>query len=65
MDISEKNHCPYDDPDCLNCPFDECIVSDADIVRQDAFRRKKKGRKKLTTFARGSHVVKQRTKKAV
>lgn len=27
-------NCPYDDPDCFQCPFDECVASGKDISRQ-------------------------------
>lgn len=26
--------CEFDNPDCLNCPYDECTATDSDIQRQ-------------------------------
>ncbi len=42
MGIRERHNCPYDDPDCFNCPFEECTVTDADLKRQIAFNAQKK-----------------------
>ena len=33
-------HCLTDNPDCLNCPYPDCIATAKDISRQEAHKRK-------------------------
>ena len=34
MDI----HCEFINPDCMNCPYEDCIATTEDIFRQNSFR---------------------------
>lgn len=31
-------HCEYNNPDCENCPYPDCIANDDDIARQNVYR---------------------------
>lgn len=42
----EKSRCPYDEPDCFNCPFDDCKASLIDINRQQAVQTRKEKAKR-------------------
>lgn len=33
------NKCLENDPDCLNCPYEDCIATTHDISRQEAHKR--------------------------
>ena len=43
----KKRRCPYDDPDCLHCIFDDCYATMQDINRQEAYRNAREIKKQL------------------
>lgn len=56
----KKSYCPYDDPDCFNCPFDDCKASLVDLNRQQAVQKKKelaeRNRIIVDSFKKGASV---------
>lgn len=44
--MSRPRHCcPANEPDCLNCKFDECYATMQDINRQEAYQKAKELKK--------------------
>ena len=48
MGMHNKPRCKSLDPDCLNCPFEDCIANQHDIMRQIAFQDKQEFEKRNT-----------------
>lgn len=42
--MRKPRHCNQDEPDCLNCPYPDCIATMRDINRQNRIQAEKKMR---------------------
>ncbi len=47
MGRAKRRRCNAMEPDCFNCPFEECVATMEDINRQEALKAKKERQKMI------------------